>query len=252
MISKQYLITGIMWAFIGGGMSLIFRLQLGFPDMQMEFLRPLLGKWIDSTGNLDQNFYLALVTMHGTIMVFFVLTAGLSGTFSNFLIPLQIGARDMASGFMNMLSYWFFFLSSMIMLSSLFIETGPAMGGWTVYPPLSALEQAIPGSGLGMTLWLVSMTFFIISTLLGGINFITTIINLRTRGMSFSKLPLTIWAFFFTAIIGLLAFPVLFSGALLLVFDRSFGTSFYLSDIYIAGEALPNFIPAFILVFGPS
>lgn len=240
MIGKQYLVTGIMWALIGGGMSLIFRLQLGFPNMQMEFLRPLLGKWIDATGNLDPNFYLALVTMHGTIMVFFVLTAGLSGTFSNFLIPLQIGARDMASGFMNMLSYWFFFLSSMIMLSSLFIETGPAMGGWTVYPPLSALEQAIPGSGLGMTLWLVAMVFFIVSTLLGGINYITTIINLRTRGMSFSKLPLTIWAFFFTAIIGLLAFPVLFSGALLLVFDRSFGTSFYLSDIYIAGEALPN------------
>jgi cytochrome c oxidase subunit 1 len=240
MIGKQFLITGIFWAIIGGLLSIIFRLQLGFPDMQLEWLRPILGGWITPDGKLDPEFYLALVTMHGTIMVFFVLTAGLSGTFSNFLIPLQIGARDMASGFMNMLSYWFFFLSSVIMFISLFIETGPASGGWVVYPPLSALEQAMPGSGLGMTLWLIAMTFFIASSLLGGINYITTVINLRTKGMSFSRLPLTIWAFFLTAVIGLLSFPVLFSAALLLVFDRSFGTSFYLSDIYIGGEALPN------------
>jgi cytochrome c oxidase subunit 1 len=218
----------------------IFRLQLGFPNMSLEWLRPFLGGWITSEGKLDPEFYLALVTMHGTIMVFFVLTAGLSGTFSNFLIPLQIGARDMASGFMNMLSYWFFFASSVIMLTSFFLQDGPAGGGWTVYPPLSALPQAIKGSGTGMTLWLVSMALFIVSSLLGGINYITTVINLRTRGMSFTRMPLTIWAFFFTAIIGLLSFPVLFSAALLLIFDRSFGTSFFLSDIYIAGEALPN------------
>ncbi len=240
MIGKQFLVTGIFWALIGGFLSILFRLQLGFPDLELYFLKPLLGDWIDTAGKLDPGFYLALVTMHGTIMVFFVLTAGLSGTFANFLIPLQIGARDMASGFMNMLSYWFFFLSGVIMFISLFIETGPVGGGWTVYPPLSALEQSIPGSGLGMTLWLISMTFFIVSSLLGGINYITTIINLRTKGMSFSKLPLTIWAIFLTAVIGLLAFPVLFSAALLLVFDRSFGTSFYLSDIYIGGEALPQ------------
>ncbi|MBC6399854.1 MAG: cbb3-type cytochrome c oxidase subunit I [Ekhidna sp.] len=239
-IAKQFLITGIFWALIGGALSLIFRLQLGFPEMNLEWLRPLLGQWITESGKLDAEFYLALVTMHGTIMVFFVLTAGLSGTFSNFLIPLQIGARDMASGFMNMLSYWFFFASSVVMFISLFIETGPAAGGWTVYPPLSALPQAIQGSGLGMTLWLVSMALFIASTLLGGINYITTVINMRTNGMSFSRLPLTIWAFFITAILGLLSFPVLLSAALLLIFDRSFGTSFYLSEIFIAGEALPN------------
>lgn len=240
MIAKQFLVTGIFWAIIGGFLSTLFRLQLGFPEMNLEFLRPLLGGWIDETGKLDPTFYLALVTMHGTIMVFFVLTAGLSGTFSNFLIPLQIGARDMASGFMNLLSYWFFFLSGVIMFISLFLKTGPAGGGWVVYPPLSALEQAIPGSGMGMTLWLISMTFFIASSLLGGINYVTTVINLRTKGMSFSRLPLTIWAFFLTAVIGILSFPVLFAAALLLVFDRSFGTSFYLSDIYVAGEALPN------------
>ncbi len=240
IIAKQFLITGILWAVIGGLLSVFFRLQLGFPDMSMEWLRPLLGGWITPTGQLDTEFYLAMVTMHGTIMVFFVLTAGLSGTFSNFLIPLQIGARDMASGFMNMLSYWFFFLSSVIMFISFFISTGPASGGWVIYPPLSALPQAMSGSGLGMTLWLVSMALFIVSTLLGGINYITTVINLRTDGMSFDKLPLTIWAFFLTAIIGLLSFPVLLSAALLLILDRSFGTSFYLSEIYIGGEALPN------------
>ena len=239
-IAKQYLISGIFWALIGGFLSLVFRLQLGFPESQLEWLRPLMGKWITTSGKLDPEFYLALVTMHGTIMVFFVLTAGLSGTFSNYLIPLQIGARDMASGFMNMLSYWFFFVSSVVMFFSLFIETGPASGGWVIYPPLSALPQAMSGSGLGMTLWLISMALFIVSTLLGGINYITTIINLRTKGMSFLKLPLTIWSFFLTAIIGLLSFPVLLGAALLLIFDRSFGTSFYLSDIYIAGEALPN------------
>jgi cytochrome c oxidase subunit 1 len=240
IIAKQFLFTGMFWALVGGILSLIFRLQLGFPGMNLEWLKPVLGGWITPEGKIDPEFYLALVTMHGTIMVFFVLTAGLSGTFSNFLIPLQIGARDMASGFMNMLSYWFFFLSSVVMFISLFISTGPAAGGWVIYPPLSALPQAIQGSGLGMTLWLVSMALFIVSTLLGGINYITTVINMRTRGMSFTRLPLTVWAFFFTAIIGLLSFPVLFAAALLLIFDRSFGTSFYLSDIYIGGEALPN------------
>ena len=238
VIAKQFLIGGIAWAFIGGFLSILFRIQLGWPEAEsIPFLEAVLGKWAPE-GKLDPEFYLALVTMHGTIMVFFVLTAGLSGTFSNFLIPLQVGARDMASGFMNMLSFWIFFLSSVLMFISLFIETGPASGGWTIYPPLSALPEAVNGSKGGMTLWLVSMALFIASSLLGGINYIVTVINLRTKGMSFTKLPLTIWAFFITAILGLLSFPVVLSAALLLIFDRSFGTSFYLSDIYIAGEAL--------------
>lgn len=240
VIGKQFLITGLFWAFIGGALSVIFRLQLGFPNADLSWLKPVLGEWILSDGKLDPQFYLALVTMHGTIMVFFVLTAGLSGTFSNFLIPLQIGARDMASGFMNMLSYWFFFTSGVIMFYSLLLKSGPAAGGWVIYPPLSALPQASLGSGLGMTLWLIAMALFIVSSLLGGINYIVTVINLRTKGMKFTRLPLTIWAFFLTAIIGLLSFPVLLGAALLLIFDRSFGTSFYLSEIYIGGEALHN------------
>jgi len=239
MIAKQFLNTAIFMAFLAMFMSLIFRMQLAWPDAKIPFLQDMIGKW-GKDGKLDPGFYLALVTIHGTIMVFFVLTGGLSGTFSNLLIPLQVGARDMASGFLNALSFWFFALSSVVMLVSLGVESGPASGGWTVYPPLSALPQAIPGSGLGMTLWLVSMVFFIASSLLGGINYISTILNLRTKGMSMTRLPLTIWAFFITAILGVLSFPVLLAAALLLVFDRSFGTSFYLSDIFIDGAPLDH------------
>lgn len=239
MISKQFLVTAIVMAFVAMGMSLIFRLQLGYDGQKFPWLENIIGSW-GKDGKLDPGFYLALVTIHGTIMVFFVLTGGLSGTFSNLLIPFQVGARDMASGFLNMLSFWFFFASCTVMMWSVFIETGPASGGWTIYPPLSALPQAMAGSGLGMTLWLVSMVLFIVSALLGGINYIATVINLRTKGMSMMRLPLTIWAFLITAILGVLSFPVLFAAALLLVFDRSFGTSFYLSDIFIGGEALHN------------
>jgi len=238
MIAKQFLITGMFMGIIGMLMSILFRLQLSNPGESFAVLEWFLGdKWAPG-GILDPNMYLSLVTMHGTILVFWVLTAGLTGTFANFLIPLQIGARDMASGFINMLSYWFFFAATVVLLISLFVETGPASAGWTVYPPLSALPQAIPGSGLGQDLWLVAMTLFIVSSLLGGLNYIVTILNLRTKGMSMSRLPLTMWALLIVAILGVLSFPVLLSAALLLIFDRSFGTSFYLSDIVIGGEAL--------------
>lgn len=238
-ISKQFLITGIIWAVIGGLFSVVFRLQLGYPDKTFPFLEDLLGHWAKG-GKLDTEFYYALVTMHGTILVFFVLTAGLSGTFSNFLIPLQVGARDMASPFLNMLSYWFFFAASIVMFSSLFVQTGPASGGWTIYPPLSALGSASDGAKIGMDLWLASIALFIISVLLGGLNYIATILNMRTKGMSMTRLPLTIWAFFFTAVLGVLSFPVLLSAAVLLLFDRHLGTSFFLSDIVINGKILPN------------
>ena len=225
MISKQFLLTGMFMGAVAMVLSAIFRAHLESPE----------------SGIITPDEYLALVTIHGTIMVFFVLTGGLSGTFANLLIPLQVGARDMASGFMNMLSYWFFFASCVVMLLSFvpFIaEGGAASSGWTIYPPLSASPDFISGSGMGMTLWLISMTLFIISSLLGGLNYIVTILNLRTKGMSMSRLPLTIWALFVTAILGVLSFPVLLSCALLLVFDRSMGTSFYLSDLYVAGQGL--------------
>jgi cytochrome c oxidase subunit 1 len=222
-------------------MSVLFRLQIGYPDETFPWLEDVLGRWAKG-GKITAESYYALVTMHGTVLVFFVLTGGLSGTFANFLIPLQIGARDMASPFLNMLSYWFFFIASVVMLSSLFVQTGPFSGGWTAYPPLSALGDASPGSKSGMDLWITAMALFVVSSLLGGLNYISTILNMRTKGMSMTRLPLTIWALFFTAVLGVLSFPVLLSGFILLLFDRHAGTSFYLSDIYIGAtqQALPN------------
>ncbi|RFC55775.1 cytochrome c oxidase subunit I [Brumimicrobium aurantiacum] len=240
MIGKQFLLTAIFMGVVGMMLSIFFRIQLAWPGESSDLLNMFLGERWAPDGILNQDMYLGLVTIHGTIMVFFVLTGGLSGTFSNVLIPLQIGARDMASGFINMMSYWLFNVSSIIMLISLFVESGPAMSGWTVYPPLSALPQAVSGSGLGMTLWLLSLTIFIASSLIGSLNYISTVINLRTKGMKMTRLPLTIWAFLITAIVGVLSFPVLLSAALLLFMDRTMGTSFYLSEIIIGGEMLDN------------
>ena len=240
MIAKQFLLTGMFMALVGMLMSAIFRVQLANPGESSLLYNLLPSNWLNEAGGLNPDKYLALVTMHGTILVFWVLTAGLSGTFANFLIPLQIGARDMASGFMNMLSYWFFAIATVVLMSSIWVETGPASAGWTIYPPLSALPQAIPGSGTGMTLWLIAITLFVVGSLLGGLNYIVTVLNLRTKGMSMKRLPLTVWALLITAILGVLSFPVLLSCGLLLIFDRSFGTSFYLSDIVINGEILHN------------
>jgi cytochrome c oxidase subunit 1 len=240
MIGKQFLITAVFMGLVAMLLSILFRIQLAWPGESSDFLSLFLGETWAPGGVLKENMYLGLVTIHGTIMVFFLLTGGLSGTFSNLLIPLQLGARDMASGFLNMISFWLFFASSVIMLISLFIETGPAMAGWTIYPPLSALPQAVEGSGLGMTLWLASMTLFIAGSLIGSLNYIVTVLNLRTTGMSMTRMPLTIWAFFVTAILGVLSFPVLLSAALLLMMDRLAGTSFYLSDIIVGGEMLEN------------
>jgi cytochrome c oxidase subunit 1 len=239
IISKQFLITGIIWAFIGGLFSVLFRLQLGFPNDHFMWLHTVFGNWAPN-GQFTPEAYYGLVTMHGTIMLFFVLTAGMSGTFANLLIPLQLGARDMASPFMNMLSYWIFFIASIIMFSSLFVSTGPFAGGWTAYPPLSALKEASPGSGTGGDLWLIAVFFFFVSQIFAGINYISTILNMRTKGMSMSRMPLTIWGLLVTAILGLLSFPVVITGLVLLFFDKHLGTSFYLNSIYVSGHALPN------------
>ncbi len=239
MIAKQFLITGIIMALFAMILSILFRIQLAWPDKEFPILEVFLGKWAEG-GRIRPEFFLSLVTIHGTIMVFFVLTAGLSGTFSNLLIPYQIGARDMASPLMNMLSYWLFFVACVIMIASFFVESGPASSGWTIYPPLSAVPTAIAGSATGMSLWLASMVLFIASQVLGGVNYVSTILNMRTKGMDLWKMPLTIWAFFLTAIVGLLSFPVLVSAVVLLIFDRSFGTSFYLSDLVVQGQILPN------------
>ena len=238
MIGKQFLVTAIIMAVVAVILSVLFRIQLGWPGESSSALSFFLGdKWAPG-GILDRGMYLGLVTIHGTIMVFFVLTGGLSGTFSNILIPLQVGARDMASGLLNMISYWLFFISASLMLYGLFVETGPAGGGWTICPPLSIYEEATPASGMGMTIWLLSMTIFVASSLLGSLNYIVTVLNMRTRGMKMTRLPLTIWAFFITAVIGVLSFPVLVSAVVLMLMDRTLGTSFYVNDAIEGTEIL--------------
>jgi cytochrome c oxidase subunit I len=238
VIGIQYLITAMAMAVIGGTLSLLMRLQLGWPHGSFPFLASLMPKAFDSQGHMDAGFYLSLVTMHGTIMVFFLFTAVLTGGFGNFLIPLQIGARDMAFPFLNALSYWIFLLSCVVIFSALLVEGGAPLGGWTAYAPLSALPDAGPGQGTGMTLWITAIALFTASGLMGGLNYITTILTMRTKGLSMMRLPLTQWSLLITAVLGLLAFPVLLAAAILLVFDRVGGTSFFIPGGIILGGKL--------------
>src|SRR5437667_4469476 len=222
-------------AVIGGILSMLMRYQLAWPSI----VSPTLGKLMPDAfagGVMKPDFYLSLVTMHGTIMVFFLFTAVLTGGFGNFLIPLQIGARDMAFPFLNALSYWIFLLSCITIFSALLVQGGAPLGGWTAYAPLSAVPEAGPGQGLGMTLWITAIALFTVSGLMGGLNYITTILTMRTRGLSMMRLPLTQWSLLITAILGLLAFPVLLAAAILLVFDRAGGTSFFFPAAIIMNQ----------------
>src|SRR5499426_3672760 len=227
IIAIQYMITAMFMAIIGGLLSMLMRYQLAWPQA----LSPTMAKLFPISYNggiMAPEFYISLVTMHGTIMVFFLFTAVLTGGFGNFLIPLQIGARDMAFPFLNALSYWVFLVSFIVIFSALFVASGAPMGGWTAYAPLSAIPNAAPGQATGMTLWITAIALFSVSGLMGGLNYITTILTMRTRGLSMMRLPLTQWSLLITAILGLLAFPVLLAAAILLVFDRVGGTSFFI------------------------
>ena len=226
VIGIQYLITALFMAVIGGLLALTIRYQLAWPSENV----------------VSAESYLSLVTMHGTIMVFFVISMGLVSGFGNLLIPLHVGARDMAYPFLNMLSYWVMVPACLLMIGSFFVEGGAAAAGWTAYPPLSALKDAVPGSGMGQTLWLLAMALFIVSFTMGSLNYLTTILNERTRGMSMMKLPLLTWTFLISAIIGILAFPALTAAAVMLLFDRHAGTSFFLpAGMYFEGTGvLPN------------
>src|SRR5499427_9095055 len=215
VIGIQYLITAMAMAVIGGTLSLLMRLQLGWPHDAFPFIARLLPKGFDSTGHMDPGFYLSLVTMHGTIMVFFLFTAVLTGGFGNFLIPLQIGARDMAFPFLNALSYWVFLLSCIVIFGALFVTGGAPLGGWTSYAPLSAVPAFGPGQDYGVTMWVTAIALFTASGLMGGLHYVTTILTMRTKGMSMMRLPLTQWSLLITAILGLLAFPVLLAAAIL-------------------------------------
>lgn len=238
VIGIQYLVTGLVMAAVGSILSLLVRLQIAWPGQPLEFLGTLFPEGMPG-GYMMPEFYIALVTMHGTIMVFFFISYVLVAGFGNFLIPLQIGARDMAFPLLNMLSYWIGLVSALVMLSAFFVEGGAAAAGWTAYPPLSALESAVPGSGMGQTLWLLSMALFIVSFTMGGLNYVATIFSMRAPGMSMMRLPLTVWSYFVAAILGLLAFPALTAGAVMLLFDRHMGTSFFLpAGLVVGGEVL--------------
>jgi cytochrome c oxidase subunit 1 len=240
IIGMQYFITAIVMALVGGLLALMIRLQLTWPGKPLPVIGALLSHWMPD-GVLLPESYIALVTMHGTIMVFFVISLALVSGFGNFIIPLQVGARDMAYPFLNMLSYWVMVVACLVMLLSFFVKGGPAASGWTAYPPLSAVQAAVPGSGWGQTLWLLSMALFIASFTMGGLNYITTILSMRTKGMSMMRLPLTTWTMFVASVLGVLSFPAITAAAIMLLFDRHFGTSFFLPEnLVIAGKLLPN------------
>jgi cytochrome c oxidase subunit 1 len=237
IIGIQYMITAMAMAVIGGLLSMLMRLQLAWPSVSYPLMEKILPDAF-AGGVMKAEFYISLVTMHGTIMVFFLFTAVLTGAFGNFLIPLQIGARDMAFPFLNALSYWVFLLSCIVIVSALFVAGGAPLGGWTAYAPLSALPDSGPGEGAGMTLWITALALFTASGLMGGLNYVTTILTMRTKGLSMMRLPLTQWSLLITAILGLLAFPVLLAAAILLLFDRTGGTSFFIPAGIIMGNKL--------------
>jgi cytochrome c oxidase subunit 1 len=215
VIGLQYYFLALVAVFVGMFLSLLMRIHLIWPDAAL----PLLGVMQPAT-------YLTLVTMHGTIMVFFVLTTAPQGGFGNYFLPIQIGAPDMAFPVLNMLSFWTTFLGFVVMVAAFFVAGGAPLHGWTGYAPLSAIHS-MPGEGLGADLWIISIAIFCIGALMGALNFITTTLDMRAKGMTMMRMPLTVWAWFVTAILGLLAFGVLLSAGILLLMDRNLGTSFF-------------------------
>lgn len=228
VIGMQYLFTTLFFLVFGGFLAMLIRWQLAYPWEPV----PIVGKYLftqsDPKGSVSAESYIMLVTMHGTIMVFFVVAPMLVGAFGNFLIPLMIGARDMAFPFLNMLSYWFFFLAGVVLVAGFAVPNGAAAAGWTSYPPLSAVKDAVPGSLHGQDVWLLALTLFAISSLMGAINILATIINMRAPGLTWMRLPLFVWAQFIVAILLLLSFPVATAGFFMLISDRFLGTAIFL------------------------
>jgi cytochrome c oxidase subunit 1 len=241
VIGIQYFLLALLSAFLGTALSVLMRFHLVYPEAKVRWFEFL---WPDGApgGVMTPELYLSLMTMHGTIMVFFVLTTVPQGGFGNYVLPLQIGASDMAFPRLNMLSFWTTALSFAVLCAAFFVEGGAPLGGWTAYAPLSAIGSiAGPGQGTGMTLWVVSISIFCIGSLMGAINFITTILDLRTRGMSLMRLPLTCWGWLVTAILSLFAFAVLAAAGILLLLDRTAGTSFFIpAGLVVSDRILPN------------
>jgi cytochrome c oxidase subunit 1 len=227
IIGLQYYFLALVAVFVGMFLSLLMRIHLIWPTAVL----PLVGE-------IKPETYLSLLTMHGTIMVFFVLTTAPQSGFGNYFLPIQIGAPDMAFPVLNMLSFWTTFLAFVAMIAAFFVSGGAPLHGWTGYAPLSALPSAGPGEQLGADLWVISIAIFCIASLMGALNFITTLLDLRAKGMTLFRLPLTCWAWFVTAILGLLAFGVLLSAGILLLLDRNLGTSFYVPLVVVNGTVM--------------
>jgi cytochrome c oxidase subunit I len=227
VIGLQYFFLALTAVWVGMFLSLLMRIHLVWPTASL----PLVGE-------IKPEMYLSLLTMHGTIMVFFVLTTAPQGGFGNYFLPIQIGAPDMAFPVLNMLSFWTTFVGFVVILAAFFVPGGAPLHGWTGYTPLSAVQSAGPGEGLGADLWITSIAIFCIASLMGALNFITTTLDLRAKGMTLMRMPLTVWSWFITAILGLLAFGVLLSAGILLLMDRNLGTSFYVPLIVVNGQIM--------------
>ncbi len=226
MIGRQFLFLGLFMLIIGGLLAMMVRWELAWPETAVPGL-----SWVPEPymygGIIPPQTYNALFTMHATIMIFFVVMPIMVGCFGNFLIPLMIGTRDMAFPVLNMFSFWVGLIAGLVMLAGFFVPGGPAAAGWTSYAPLSA-NAAYTGVYLGQNLWIISLIILGVSSLMGSINYITTIVNMRAPGMTYFRMPLVIWSLFITAILLLLALPVLTAALVMLLFDRTFGTSFFL------------------------
>ena len=227
VIGIQYFFLALTAVFVGMFLSLLMRIHLVWPAAVL----PLVGE-------IKPETYLSLLTMHGTIMVFFVLTTAPQGGFGNYFLPIQIGAPDMAFPVLNMLSFWTTFVGFVVIIAAFFVTGGAPLHGWTGYAPLSALPSAGPGEQLGADLWITSIAIFCVASLMGALNFITTTLDLRAKGMTMMRMPLTCWSWFITAILGLLAFGVLLSGGILLLMDRNLGTSFYVPLVVVNGQIM--------------
>ena len=223
VIAIQYSIVATLIGFVALALSSLIRLQLGFPDL-FDFMTP--------------ETYYQFVTMHGMIMVVYLLTALFLGGFGNYLIPLMIGARDMVFPYVNMLSFWIYFLAVIVLCISFFVPGGPTGAGWTLYPPQAILSGTPGGTGAGIILMLLSLMLFIIGFTMGGLNYVVTVLQGRTRGMTMMRLPLTIWGIFTATVLALLAFPALFVATVMMLFDRALGTSFFMPSLVEFGDHL--------------
>ena len=241
VIGKQYYALALVAVFVGMVLSWIMRLHLGWTSLAIPGLH-FLSKNGAPGDIMTPEYYLQLMTMHGTIMVFFVLTTAPFAAFGNYFLPIQVGAEDMPFPHFNMMSFWVTFVAFLVLIASFFVGDGPSLAGWTQYAPLSAVGAvAGPGQGLGEVLWASSIAIFCIGQLLGSLNFITTTLDLRVKGMSLMRLPLTAWAWFITSCMGLTAFAVLMPACILLILDHVAGTSFFVpSNLVINDQLQPH------------